>query len=68
MRLCLYFVVILNAVVIELSDWFLVFWAGFLEKEIKRDSIKIVDTGDNPDAPATREMSDIEVTNKTSIC
>lgn len=32
----------------------------FLESEIKKDGIKIPDTGDNPDAPATREMTDIE--------
>jgi V-type H+-transporting ATPase subunit a len=32
----------------------------FLETEIQRDGIKIIDNGDNPDAPVTREMSDIE--------
>ena len=34
---------------------------GFLEKEIKKDEIPMLDTGDNPDAPAPREMIDLEV-------
>ena len=34
---------------------------GFLEKEIKKDGIPMLDTGDNPDAPAPREMIDLEV-------
>jgi len=34
---------------------------GFLEKEIRRDGIPMLDTGENPDAPAPREMIDLEV-------
>ena len=36
---------------------------GFLEKEIHRAEIPILDTGENPDAPAPREMIDLEVSN-----
>ena len=35
--------------------------SGFLEKEIKKDGIPMLDTGDNPDAPVPREMIDLEV-------
>jgi len=35
--------------------------AGFLEKEIVKDGIEILDMGENPEAPASREMSDLEV-------
>ena len=35
--------------------------SGFLEKEIKRANIEMVETGENPDAPAPREMIDLEV-------
>ncbi len=35
---------------------------GFLEKEIKRDDIPVLDVGDNPEAPQPREMIDLEVT------
>ncbi|XP_066300098.1 V-type proton ATPase 116 kDa subunit a 1-like isoform X5 [Branchiostoma lanceolatum] len=34
----------------------------FLEKEIKKAGIPIVDTGENPDAPPPREMIDLEAT------
>ncbi|XP_053408277.1 V-type proton ATPase 116 kDa subunit a 1-like isoform X3 [Mercenaria mercenaria] len=34
----------------------------FLEKEIKKDGIPMLDTGDNPDAPQPREMIDLEAT------
>jgi V-type H+-transporting ATPase subunit a len=34
----------------------------FLEKEIKKEFIHILDTGDNPDAPQPREMIDLEAT------
>jgi V-type H+-transporting ATPase subunit a len=34
----------------------------FLEKEIKKEFIPILDTGDNPDAPQPREMIDLEAT------
>ena len=37
--------------------------SGFLEKEIKKDGIPMLDTGDNPDAPVPREMIDLEVCN-----
>lgn len=33
----------------------------YIEKEIKKDNIPVLDTGDNPDAPAPREMIDLEV-------
>ena len=33
----------------------------YIEKEIKKDKIPVLDTGDNPDAPAPREMIDLEV-------
>jgi len=39
---------------------------GFLEKEIKKDEIPMLDTGDNPDAPAPREMIDLEVITSVS--
>lgn len=32
----------------------------YLEKEIKRDSVPVLDTGDNPEAPNPREMVDLE--------
>lgn len=34
---------------------------GFLEREIKKDQIPMLDTGENPDAPLPREMIDLEV-------
>ncbi|XP_078662170.1 V-type proton ATPase 116 kDa subunit a 1-like isoform X11 [Branchiostoma floridae x Branchiostoma belcheri] len=34
----------------------------FLEKEIRKAGIPIVDTGENPDAPPPREMIDLEAT------
>jgi V-type H+-transporting ATPase subunit a len=34
----------------------------YLEREIKRDTIPILDTGENPEAPQPREMSDMEAT------
>uniref|UniRef100_A0AC34QSB6 V-type proton ATPase subunit a n=1 Tax=Panagrolaimus sp. JU765 TaxID=591449 RepID=A0AC34QSB6_9BILA len=34
----------------------------YLEDEIKRDSIPILDTGEDPEAPQPREMSDMEAT------
>lgn len=33
----------------------------YLENEIKRDAIPILDTGENPEAPQPREMTDMEV-------
>lgn len=35
---------------------------GYLEKEIRRDGIPMLDVGDNPEAPQPREMIDMEVT------
>ncbi|RWS30062.1 V-type proton ATPase 116 kDa subunit a isoform 1-like isoform X1, partial [Leptotrombidium deliense] len=35
---------------------------GFLEKEIKKDKIPMLDIGDNPEAPQPREMIDLEAT------
>ncbi|GMS88009.1 hypothetical protein PENTCL1PPCAC_10184, partial [Pristionchus entomophagus] len=34
----------------------------FLEREIKKDQIPMLDTGENPDAPQPREMIDLEAT------
>jgi len=34
----------------------------FLEKEIRKDDIPMLDTGENPDAPQPREMIDLEAT------
>uniref|UniRef100_A0A914WQH4 V-type proton ATPase subunit a n=1 Tax=Plectus sambesii TaxID=2011161 RepID=A0A914WQH4_9BILA len=34
----------------------------FLEKEIKKDAVPMLDTGENPDAPQPREMIDLEAT------
>ncbi len=35
--------------------------AGFVEKEIKKANIPIVDTGENPEVPFPRDMIDLEV-------
>jgi len=34
---------------------------GFLNKEIEKADIHVVDTGENPEAPHPREMIDLEV-------
>jgi V-type H+-transporting ATPase subunit a len=34
----------------------------FLEKEIKKDGIPMMESGEPPDAPAPREMIDLEAT------
>ena len=34
----------------------------FLEKEIKKDDIPMMDAGDSPEAPQPREMIDLEAT------
>lgn len=34
----------------------------YLEKEIKKDTIPMLDTGDSPEAPQPREMIDLEAT------
>lgn len=36
--------------------------SGFLEREIKKDSIPMFDTGENPETPQPREMFDLEAT------
>lgn len=36
----------------------------YLEKEIKKDGIPMLDTGENPEAPQPREMIDLEVRTK----
>lgn len=33
----------------------------YLEREILKDKIQIIDTGENPEAPQPREMIDLEV-------
>lgn len=35
---------------------------GFVEKEIKKANIPILDTGENPEVPFPRDMIDLEVT------
>lgn len=35
---------------------------GYLEKEIRKDDIPMLDVGDNPEAPLPREMIDLEAT------
>jgi V-type H+-transporting ATPase subunit a len=37
----------------------------YLEKEIKKDGIPMLDTGENPEAPQPREMIDLEVSRHT---
>ncbi|KAG7164245.1 V-type proton ATPase 116 kDa subunit a-like [Homarus americanus] len=34
----------------------------YLEKEMQKDSVPILDTGENPEAPQPREMVDLEAT------
>lgn len=36
-------------------------FTGFVEKEIKRANIAILDTGENPEVPFPRDMIDLEV-------
>lgn len=33
----------------------------YLEREIRKDGIPVLDTGENPEAPMPREMIDLEV-------
>lgn len=35
--------------------------SGFVEKEIKKANIPIMDTGENPEVPFPRDMIDLEV-------
>lgn len=39
----------------------------FLEKEMEKDHIEILDNGENPEAPQPREMIDLEVNFNVSI-
>lgn len=41
---------------------------GFVEKEIKKADIPIVDTGENPEVPFPRDMIDLEVLNGLKRC
>lgn len=41
--------------------------SGYLEKEIKKDGIPMLDIGDNPEAPQPREMIDLEVRSLPSV-
>jgi hypothetical protein len=36
---------------------------GFVEKEIRKANIPIMDTGENPEVPFPRDMIDLEVNN-----
>lgn len=36
--------------------------AGYIEKELKKDDMKIMDTTESPKAPAPKEMVDLEAT------
>ena len=48
-------------------NFYLDFLLGFLEKEINKDGIPMLNTGDNPEAPAPREMIDLEVINYQDV-
>lgn len=37
------------------------FTSGYIEKELKKDKLKIPDSDSNPKAPAPKEMVDLEV-------
>jgi V-type H+-transporting ATPase subunit a len=39
----------------------------YLEKEIKKDGIPMLDTGENPEAPQPREMIDLEVSGHVRV-
>ena len=38
------------------------FSAGYIDKELKKDKLKVPDYGHNPKAPAPKEMIDLEAT------
>lgn len=40
----------------------------YIEKEIKKDKIPVLDTGENPESPAPREMIDLEVSASNWKC
>lgn len=39
----------------------------YLEREILKDKIQIIDNGENPEAPQPREMIDLEVRRKLTM-
>lgn len=41
---------------------FYLYLTGFVEKEIKKANIPVVDTGEDPEVPFPRDMIDLEVT------
>ena len=53
--------VFITQLIMCLLSLFYLYILGFLEREIKRDRIPMLDSGDNPDAPLPREMIDLEV-------
>lgn len=42
-------------------------WLGFVEKEIKKVGIPMVDTGENPEVPFPRDMIDLEVISSRTV-
>ena len=42
-------------------------FSGYIEKELKKDGLKIPDSDANPKAPAPKEMVDLEVTGHTLV-
>lgn len=44
-----------------LKTFFYISLIGFVEKEIKKANIPILDTGENPEVPFPRDMIDLEV-------
>lgn len=40
---------------------------GFVEKEIRKANIPIMDTGENPEVPFPRDMIDLEVNNSEEV-
>ena len=47
----------------ECSASIVFFFLGFVEKEIRKANIPIMDTGENPEVPFPRDMIDLEVNN-----
>lgn len=39
----------------------------YLEREILKDKLEIIDTGENPEAPQPREMIDLEVSDDVGV-
>jgi len=58
-----FFIIFFGSVFSALHQFF--FFQGFVEKEIKKANIAVVDTGENPEVPFPRDMIDLEVTKKT---